>query len=209
MISDVPVDITREDAREAAVRELATSIYPKESWWDRFLEGVRDWLSDLIDSASGVPGGWFSIILLVLVILGVALPVLSMARRASRARTGGGAGELLGGRARTAAEHRAVAEAHAAAGRWSEAIRERLRAIARTLEDRALLERLPGRTADELAAEAGRMLPGAAAALAEGARLFDDVTYGDLPGTAEGYRRMADLDDLVLQARPALSGAPG
>ncbi|MBG0828071.1 DUF4129 domain-containing protein [Planomonospora sp. ID67723] len=206
-MSDVPVDITREAAQEAAARELAKSTYPKESWWDRLLEGARDWLGDLIDSASGVPGGWFSIILLILIILGVALPVLSMARRATRARTGDGGGELFGGPSRTAAEHRAVAEAHAAAGRWSEAIRERLRAIARDLEDRAVVERLPGRTADELAAEAARVLPGAAAELAEGARLFDDVTYGDLPGTAEGYRRMAALDELLRQARPVLSGA--
>jgi hypothetical protein len=209
VITDVPVDIARETAREAAIRELAKPVYPRESWWDRLVESAGQWLDDLIDSASGVPGGWFSIVLLVLLVVGVALPVLSMARRATRTRAGGGGGELLGGLTRTASEHRALAEAHAAAGRWPVAIRERLRAVARDLEDRAILERLPGRTADELAVEAGRTLPDAAAELAGCARLFDDVTYGDLPGTAEGYRRMAALDERLRQARPVLPGVHG
>ncbi|GIH74506.1 DUF4129 domain-containing protein [Planobispora longispora] len=208
MISDVPVDIARDAAREAAARELAKPIYPKESWWDRLLENVRQWVDDLINAASGLPGGWFSILLLALLIAGVAVPVLTMARRATRARAGGRAGELFGARIRTAAEHRAAAEAHAARQEWAEAIRERLRAIARDLEDRAVVEQLPGRTADELAAEAGRALPAFAGELLRGARLFDDVTYGDLPGTAEGYGYLTDLDGRLRQAKPVLSGGP-
>ncbi|GGS99629.1 hypothetical protein GCM10010156_67150 [Planobispora rosea] len=208
MISDVPVDIARDAAREAAVRELAKPIYPKESWWDRLLQSARDWLNDLIDAASGLPGGWFSVLLLVLLIIGVAVPVLVMARRATRTRAGGRAGELFGARVRTAAEHRAAAEAHAARQEWAEAIRERLRAIARDLEDRAVVEQAPGRTADELAAEAGRALPVFAGELLRGARLFDDVTYGDLPGTAEGYRHLAGLDERLRQARPVPAGGP-
>ncbi|GIH89728.1 DUF4129 domain-containing protein [Planobispora siamensis] len=207
MIIDVPVDIARDAAREAAINELAKPIYPKESWWDRLLRSVREWIADLIDAASGLPGGWFSIVMLALLIVAVAIPVLSMARRATRSRAGT-AGELFGAQARTAAEHRAAAEACAAQGRWAEAIRERLRAIARDLEDRALLDRVPGRTADELAADAGRMLPDLAGELAAAARLFDDVTYGDLPGTPEGYRSMAELDDRLRRARPVLSGGP-
>ncbi|GGK58382.1 hypothetical protein Ppa06_16890 [Planomonospora parontospora subsp. parontospora] len=204
----VPVDIARDAAREAAVRELARPIYPRESWWERISGAVRDWLEDLLDAASGLPGGWFSILLLAFVILLVALPVLSMARRATRARTVR-RGELFEAAVRSAAEHRAEAERHAAGQRWAEAIRERLRAVARDLEERAVVEELPGRTADELAAEAGRALPGFAGELTAAARLFDDVTYGDLPGTAEGYGRLADLDDRLRTARPVLSGHPG
>ncbi|MFC4058068.1 DUF4129 domain-containing protein [Planomonospora corallina] len=205
--ADVPVDIGREEAREAAVRELARPVYPKESWWDQVVERVEDWLSDLLDAASGLPGGWFSVALLAFVLFLVALPVLSMARRATRARAGR-TGELFGAVARSAAEHRAEAERHAGAGRWAEAIRERLRAIARDLEDRAIVDELPGRTADELAAEAGRALPGLAGELARAARLFDDVTYGDLPGSPEGYRDMTELDDRLRATRPALAGGP-
>ncbi len=52
----------------------------------------------------------------------------------------------------------------------------------------------PGRTADELAAEAGAVLPGETAALGAAARLFDDVRYGGRAGSADGYQRLRDLD---------------
>ncbi|WP_449066361.1 DUF4129 domain-containing protein, partial [Planomonospora algeriensis] len=92
-------------------------------------------------------------------------------RRAVRGRGPLGGRAPGGGRA---------ARGRAAVGRGDQGT---LRAVARDLEERAVVEELPGRTADELAAEAGRALPGFAGELAEAARLFDDVTYGDLPGT--------------------------
>ena len=121
----------------------------------------------------------------------------------SRCWCGGG---LFAGRERTAAEHRAAAERLAAAGDWAEAIRERLRAIARDLEERAILDPLPGRTAAELAAAAARELPGLADGLAAAARLFDDVTYGGLPGSPEGYTRLVRLDEQVTATRPVTVG---
>src|SRR5690606_30430874 len=78
----------------------------------------------------------------------------------------------------------------------------RLRAVARDLEERAILDPMPGRTAAELAADAGRELPGLADELAAGARLFEDVTYGEMPGSAEGYARLVRLDEQVAAARP-------
>ena len=97
------------------------------------------------------------------------------------------------------ADHRAAAEAHAAEGRWAEAIRERLRAVARDLEERAILDPRPGRTAQELAAEAAALLP---VDFAPGVGVFYDVWYGDRPGTPEGYRLLTDLDQAVQDARP-------
>jgi hypothetical protein len=97
----------------------------------------------------------------------------------------------------SAAEHRAEAERLAAAGRWAEAIRERLRAIARDLEDRAIVDPLPGRTAHELAEAAGRRLPELAAHLTAAAGLFDDVTYGEADGTPDGYATLAALDERI------------
>ncbi len=49
------------------------------------------------------------------------------------------------------------------------------------------MEPMPGRTATELAAEAGRALPALAADLDQGVRTFADVTYGERPGTPEAY----------------------
>jgi hypothetical protein len=86
-----------------------------------------------------------------------------------------------------------------AAGQWAEAIRERLRAIARDLEERVILDPRPGRTADELAREAGAVLP---VDLGPGVQVFDEVWYGDRPGTAEGYQLLKDLDEAVRKAKP-------
>src|SRR5262249_39468221 len=93
------------------------------------------------------------------------------------------------------AEHRATAEQYAAEGNWSAAIRHRLRAVARQLEESAVLDPVPGRTASELAHDAGRAIPNLATELTRAAEAFNDVTYGERPGTEAGYRMVADLDD--------------
>ncbi len=70
-----------------------------------------------------------------------------------------------------------------------------------------MLANLPGRTADELAAEAGRLLPGLAPALTTAARLFNEVRYGDRAGTRAGYEQLRALDEAVLATRPATVAA--
>lgn len=74
-------------------------------------------------------------------------------------RTATSANTLFDDGIRSAADHRTAAEAHAAAGRWTEAVQERMRAVVRSLEERTLLDPRPGRTADEAAAEASVSLP--------------------------------------------------
>jgi hypothetical protein len=81
-------------------------------------------------------------------------------------------------------------------------VRERLRAIVRSLEERAVLEPRPGRTADEAASEAGAALPDCAAGLRSAALLFDDVWYGGRPAGPEGDAALRELDDRVRSARP-------
>jgi hypothetical protein len=102
---------------------------------------------------------------------------------------------LFGRHELSAAEHRATAEQFAAVGNWSSAIRHRLRAVARQLEESAVLDPVPGRTATELARDAGRALPTLATELLQAADTFNDVTYGERPGTEPAYRMIADLDD--------------
>lgn len=116
---------------------------------------------------------------------------------------------LFDDRPRSAAEHRATAQAHAAAQRWSEAVQERMRAIVRSLEERALLDPRPGRTADEAAAEAGRTLPAHADQLRDAAREFDGVTYGGRRTNEQAYLRLTELDHAIEQASPVLSSVQG
>jgi hypothetical protein len=102
---------------------------------------------------------------------------------------------LFGQHELSAAEHRAAAEQSAAAGNWAAAIRHRLRAIARQLEQNGVLDPVPGRTATELGRDAGWAIPNLAAELVRAADAFNDVTYGERPGTESAYRVIADLDD--------------
>ncbi|WP_344833498.1 DUF4129 domain-containing protein [Nonomuraea dietziae] len=64
---------------------------------------------------------------------------------------------------------------------------------------------MPGKTADELAAEAGRSLPAFAEELAAAARAFDDVAYGGVPGSPAAYAMLRDLDERLRLARPVAS----
>ena len=59
----------------------------------------------------------------------------------------------------------------------------------------------PGRTAAEVAVEAGRVLPSLASALREGARLFDEVWYGGRAADASSYAVLVALDERVLTTR--------
>ncbi|NDU72476.1 DUF4129 domain-containing protein [Actinomadura sp. DSM 109109] len=214
--------IGRDEAREMARRELEKQIYQRDkpSWLERLWDDFAEWLRHLSQKApapesQGNDGGWASVVIVVaIVLIAVALVVwLMRGRRNPRSRKA----PLLEDAPSTALDHRQAAERHAEAGQWAEAIRERLRAIARDLEERAVLEARPGRTADELAAEAGEAVPELAEDLAAGVRIFDDVWYGDRPGTPEGYARMKELDERLRAARPkplesdglALAGADG
>ncbi|MEO5878085.1 MAG: DUF4129 domain-containing protein [Streptosporangiaceae bacterium] len=196
--------IGRDAARELARRELEKPIYHRDrpSFVDRMLDQIQDWFRRVTpDPRCGTGSSPFSgtitlVILAALLVLVVAAVYWWMR---GRGNLKGRRRALLEARPTRAADHRADAERFAAAGQWAEAIRERLRAIARDLEERVILDPRPGRTADELASEAGAVLP---VDLTPGIRIFDDVWYGDRPGTAEGYHVLRDLDEAVRKARP-------
>ena len=199
------IDIDRDAAHEAAQHELAKPIYPKASLIERLTDWIDELLTKLIVQGSSVPGGWFTIsVLLILLAIAVVVAV-RIARRTMRTNRGGGYA-LFGEHELSAAEHRATAEQYAAAGNWSAAIRHRLRAVARQLEESTVLDPVPGRTATELARDAGRAIPHLAAELARAAEAFNDVTYGERPGTESAYRMIADLDD-HLRSRMSASDA--
>jgi hypothetical protein len=203
-----PID--REEAARKAAEELLKPGYEKESLFDELYRRFDQFLGDLMDAATGggSAGGIIAAVIIVLIILGLILLIGWRLRKTARrhAMTADG---LYGGCSMTAAEHRQAAGRLADEGQWTEAIQERLRAIARDLEERALVDGMPGRTADELAAEAGTSLPGFADELAAAARSFDDVTYGGVPGTQAAYQVMSDLDERLRQARPVPLTAVG
>jgi Domain of unknown function (DUF4129) len=187
------IDIDRDAAHEAAQHELAKPIYPKASLIDRLLDWIADLFYKLESVGASLPGGWFTLtVLAILLAIGVVVAV-RIARRTMRTNRGGDA--LFGEHELSAAEHRATAEQFAAAGNWAAAIRHRLRAVARQLEESGVLDPVPGRTATELARDAGQAIPNLATELSRAAVAFNDVTYGERPGTESAYRMIAELDD--------------
>lgn len=205
---DIPVDTPRLPAREAAESELSRPMYHENdpNFLQRALNQFWDWVAGVFDAAAGAaPGGPAGLAVLVVVVIGLAAALwwrLGTPKRSSRS-----ADALFDSDGpRSAAQHRAAAEAHAAALRWTEAVQERMRAIVRSLEERALLDPRPGRTADEAAAEAGRTLPEHTARLRTAARSFDDVTYGGRTADQSAYLSLRTLDLELDEAKPLLPG---
>ncbi len=188
------IDIDSDAAHEAAQRELQKPIYPRPSLTERLVEWINELIYRLASAGSSLPGGWFTLsILLILLVIAIVVAI-RIARRTMRTNRGSGYA-LFGEHELSAAEHRTTAEQYAAERNWAAAIRHRLRAVARELEDTGVLDAIPGRTATELARDAGKALPSLAAELSQAAGSFNDVTYGEVPGTESAYRMIADLDD--------------
>ncbi|ORW11874.1 DUF4129 domain-containing protein [Mycobacterium kyorinense] len=197
------IDIDRDAAHQAAQRELAKPIYPKPSLTQRFHEWVNELLFRVVEKGSSIPGGWFTIaVLLTLLAVGVVVAV-RIARRTMRTRRGADYPLFESGQL-SAATHRTTAERFAAEGDWTMAIRHRLRAVARGLEESGVLDAAPGRTANELARDAASRLPQLSTEFSQAATAFNDVTYGERPGTPDAYRLIADLDDHLLRSGSAL-----
>lgn len=208
VLADVPVQPSREQARGWALRELSGREYADAR--PGVVERALLWLFDRLGQLGGSE---HPVSLLLLgVILAVLLALIGWAvyRAGGLRRTARVPGSAVLDRPdTTAAEHRQAAERHAEAGRWGPAVLERFRAVARTLEEQAVLTPQPGRTADELARDGGLWLPDLAADLAAGARLFDDVCYGDRSVGEDAYVRLRLLDERVGAARPVSHAGSG
>jgi Domain of unknown function (DUF4129) len=200
------IDIDRDTAHQVAQRELDKPIYPKASVTQQFREWIHELLYRLLEQGSAVPGGWFTVSVLLTLLAVAAVMTVRIARRTIRTRHSGDY-QLFDDGQLTAAQHRATAEQFAAEGNWTAAIRHRLRAVARALEESGTLDPAPGRTANELAGDAAERLPQLTSELSRSANAFNDVTYGQRPGTPADYQVIADLDD-HLRLRSA-AGQPG
>ncbi|GGS52678.1 DUF4129 domain-containing protein [Streptomyces violaceus] len=201
-----PLTTPRDPAREAARRELSKRMYHENdpSLFQRALDAFWEWLGKLFNAASSAtPGGTLGLVVIILAVVAV-LGALWW-RLGTPRRQPTSSAVLFDDRPRSASDHRAAAEAHAAQGHWNQAVQERMRALVRALEERALLDVRPGRTADEAAAEAGRALPAHTDRLRAASRDFDDVTYGGRSATEQSYHRIAELDRDLERTKPQLA----
>lgn len=202
-VSGAAPGIGRRAAQRLARQELSKALYhPHQSFGQWLLSTVRSLLTRLFSAGnSALPGGWWALAALAAVAVLIVAVIMARVGPVARSRRAA-AGALSGGTLLTARERRERAERSAAAGDYSAAIIESLRAIAAGLEERGVLVPDAGRTADELAGEAGRLMPAHADNLAAAARLFDDVCYGGQRGIRDGYERLRDLGAAVGAATP-------
>jgi hypothetical protein len=170
-----------EAAHQAAINELRKAEYHRDDpgLTDRILTWLVQRLGWLLSGTTAGSAG-----LLVLVLLGgvgiFAVVRARSARAGVRAQAAERADPL---RPLHARDHRVAAERLAAEGRRAEALREWLRATVQTIEERGVLDPRPGRTGDDIAREAGVLLPSAADALTVAMDAFDLVWFGGRPAT--------------------------
>lgn len=198
-----PASWDRAPAREAARRELSDPRYHEHdpNLLQRAWTAFWGWVQDLFDAAAGVtPGGGVGVAVIVLALITLAIALRLRLGRTAPASTR--SAEVFDGHPRTAAEHRARAEAYALDHAWNGAVQETMRALVRSLEERGLLSPHPGRTADEAAAAADLVLPGHSDALRDAARAFDETAYGGRTADETTYRRLTALDAALRRANP-------
>jgi uncharacterized protein DUF4129 len=202
--------IGRRAAQQLARAELAKPEYHHHvSLVEAVILAVLHFLARVVNAASGaVPGGWWALVALAALAVLVTAGVLNWIGPLAQAHRGSGplAAE---GQPRTARDHRQEAQRLAGAGDYTAAIIECVRAIAAELEERGMLPARIGRTADELAAEAGRALPAHAGALRDAALRFDEIRYGQRPGSRAGYERLSELDRQIMASAPKVSSPGG
>jgi hypothetical protein len=198
---DVPVEVGREQGQRLAELELADPAFraAQPGPLQRAIEWLVDQVSELARQAGeAAPGGWLGIVGFILVIV---IAVLFVRWRVGPVRASGAVTFTVDPQV-SAAQYRSRAEELCAQGHWEAATSQRMRALVRASQERALIDAHPGWTADEVATSVGGQLPGCAAALAEAARTFDEVRYGRRPGSAEGYRTVVAADDLLQASDP-------
>jgi len=203
VVTEVPVDPDAETARRWAEQELADPIYHQgESLLQVVLRWIQERLAEAQNALSTMNGRSAAIVLGSVVIIGVVVTLLVVGPVRRSRRSQRSSVEVFVDDNRTVAELRRSADTLAAAGRWSEAVLDRFRAILRSLEKRAVVDERPGRTAHEAAVQAAAVLPPCAADLHRASRMFDDVCYGDVEARRDDDAWLRQVDDAVQNTRP-------
>ena len=199
---DIPVVLSRDEARRRAAAELAKAKYGGvPDWLTNLLAGVRrliEALLQLLPAGSGSGSGIVVVVIAVLLVGAIALIIwrVGLPRLQRRNQEA----ELALDSTRTPDSYRRQADAAAEAGDLRTAVGDRFRAIVRELEERTILDPRPARTASEVARSAARILTGQRESLDRGAALFGDIWYSDRVADQEAYLEMCDLDAELTRA---------
>lgn len=201
--------ITRDGAREEARRELSKSIYQdaEPGWFSEAVTWINERIADLFDfvvpepDADGIAGfrglGVLALLLLLIVLAVVVRLWLGPMRRTARARDS----DVDLSSPLSADQLRAQAEEHAGRGAYAEAVRSRLRAVVRMLEEKGVLDQRPGRTAGELVDEVRRLTAEPVGQLATAVEAFSEIWYGGRPASPNAYQTVVAADQALASLR--------
>ncbi|WP_198410457.1 DUF4129 domain-containing protein [Mycetocola zhujimingii] len=205
LTADVPVDPSAPEARDWLIEELSKPEYAaaQPNLFDRLSQQFFDWLGRLFQPGESVPTDWVPVAIVAAVILAIVVALLVWGVPRLNRRSTALSGLFGDDDTRSADELREASDRSAAAGDWTAAIRDRFRAIARSLTERTVVFVSPGTTAHDFAERAADAFPDARLRLADAARMFDGVRYLGAEGTAEEYRHLAALDDELDARTPA------
>jgi hypothetical protein len=202
LVAEPPLTPSGDDARSLLRRELLHPDYHQENLVLRLL----DWLARLLDRGLAAaretpPLTTFAAMLVGLLLVAALAWLATRARRSRRAPARRGA--VLADEQVTSAQLRARAEQALAEGRYSEALVDAFRAVARGQVERDRIDDVPGATAHEVALALAEVFPECAADLHRCAGLFDLVLYGGRAATREQAVDLLGLDGR-LDTRPDL-----
>jgi hypothetical protein len=190
--------ITRDGSQQQARHELTKAIYHRQNlpWPVRAVKWIGHQLDHLLSKAlvHAPNGNVGALSLLVLLVVGIALIVWRVGIPRRIATIGA---VLPDSHTMTAADHRKRSADAAAGGDYPTAVLERMRAITRELEERNILEPRPGRTATEVATDAGPRLGSAATSVHDAAGTFNDVVYGGKTATPALLAVVVTADEQV------------
>jgi hypothetical protein len=184
-------------ARRAAQLELRKAQYHRDD--PTIVTRVLDWLGDRLNSVvSGTPSGSATLVLLAILVAVIAFALIRAGRPRRLARAAALADPLA---ADALTDHRRLAAEFEAQGRLADALREWLRAVVQTIEDRGVLDARPGRTGAAVAREAGAVMPAIRTRLDDAVDTFDAVWFGHREATPADVAAAHDLADQVGRTR--------
>ncbi|WOQ68782.1 DUF4129 domain-containing protein [Microbacterium limosum] len=208
-----PLTPDGDEARRLAESELADPVYAaaQPTPLDRIAQAAGDLLDSLFGSAAPPGLGPALLVAAAVVIVGlVVVAFVVWGRPRSIRRESAPPGLLFDDDdGRDAAALRRDAAAAAARAEHGSASILRFRAIARGLQERGVVDLPPGATVHAFARGAATAFPAHGERLDAAADEFDAVRYLGSPGSAEGYERIAALDDDLAAARPARAEGAG
>ena len=200
LAADPPLAPSPDEGRGLLRRELLDRAYHQDDLLNRFVTWLRRTVLDVVETASSAP----PVSAFAAMAIGLAL-VLGLAWLATRARSAPARriapGPVITDARTTATQWRDRAERALAEQRHSDALVDGFRALAARQVERGRLEESPGVTAREVVQVLRTSYPERAEAMAEGARLFDLVLYGDREATGEQATFVLALDAQLAGAR--------